>query len=95
MKPLRIVIIGASFAGISSALTAKKMNRNANVTIIDRQETVGFIPSSINRLLKGKIKQLTEQTAMTKERLLELGIELMLGQEVMAIDAANKYLKLN
>lgn len=95
MKPLKIVIIGASFAGISSALTAKRMNKNVSVTIIDRQETVGFIPSSINRLLQGKIKQLTEQTAMTKERLLESGIELMLGQDVMAIDADSKRLRMN
>lgn len=95
MKPLKIVIIGASFAGISSALTVKRMNKNTDVTIIDRQESVGFIPSSINRLLKGKVQQLTEQTAMTEERLLESGIELMLEQEVLSIDPDNKELTLS
>lgn len=94
MKPLKIVIIGASFAGISSALTAKKLNPNTSVTIIDRQETVGFIPSSINRLLKGQIEQLTEQTSITQQYLVEAGIELLLGQEVEVIDPTQKRLSL-
>ena len=94
MNPLKIVIIGASFAGISSALTAKKLNPNTSVTLIDRQETVGFIPSSINRLLKGKIDQLTAQTASTKQQLEDAGIELLLGQEVEAIDLSQKQLNL-
>ena len=94
MKPLRIVIIGASFAGISSALTAKKLNPNTSVTIIDRQKTVGFIPSSINRLLKGQIEQLTEQTSITQQHLVEAGIELLLEQEVEAIALNPKQLTL-
>lgn len=94
MNPLKVVIIGASFAGISAALTAKKMNKNTSVTMIDRQETVGFIPSSVNRMLKGKIERLTEETSMTKERLLEAGVELLLDQEVLAIDIENKSVKL-
>lgn len=94
MKPLRIVIIGASFAGISSALTAKKLNPNTSVTIIDRQKTVGFIPSSINRLLKGQIQQLTEQTSITHQHLVEGGIELLLEQEVEAIAISQKQLTL-
>lgn len=94
MKPLKIVIIGASFAGISSALTAKRIHKDTSVTIIDRQETVGFIPSSVNRMLKGKTKHLTEETAMTKERLTEAGIELMLEKEVTSIDPKNKQIQL-
>lgn len=94
MEPLNIVIIGASFAGISSALTIKQLNENTSVTVIDRQETVGFIPNSINRLLKGKIKQLTDQMPETKERMLEAGIDLLLGHEVLALDAEIKQLQL-
>jgi len=37
MKPLKIVIIGASFAGLSSALTAKNLHPHVSVTVIDRQ----------------------------------------------------------
>ena len=79
MQPLEIVIIGASFAGLSSALTVKKLNPNTRVTIIDRQETVGFIPSSINRVLKGRASQLTEKNLRTQQQLDDAGIELFLG----------------
>ena len=94
MKPLKIVIIGASFAGLSSALTAKKLHPHVSVTVIDRQKTVGFIPSSINRILKGKSKNLTEENAITQKQLEEAGIDLLLGQEVEAIHADQKVLHL-
>ena len=90
MQPLEIVIIGASFAGLSSALTVKKLNPNTKVTIIDRQEIVGFIPSSINRILKGKMSQLTEKNLITQQQLEDAGIELLLGQEVQSIDSNQK-----
>lgn len=57
------------------------------MTVIDRQKTVGFIPSSINRILKGKSKDLTEKNATTQKELEEAGINLLLGQEVEAIHA--------
>ena len=59
MRPLTIVIIGASFAGLASAMTIKRMKPDTNVTVIDRQDAVGFIPSSMNRLLKGMGRDLT------------------------------------
>lgn len=64
------------------------------MTVIDRQKTVGFIPSSINRLLKGKSKDLTEKNATTQKELEEVGINLLLGQEVEAIHADQKVLHL-
>lgn len=94
MKPLKIVIVGASFAGLSSAITAKKLNPNTSVTIIDRQETVGFIPSNINRILKGKINQLIDNNSITQQQLEDAGIELILGQEVHAIVPEQKQLNL-
>lgn len=93
MEPVKLVIIGASFAGISSALTAKSLNKDADVTLIDRQETVGYIPNNINQLLKGKIDTLKKHPSITKEQLLNLGISLMLGQEVVDIDVDNKIIK--
>lgn len=95
MQPLEIVIIGASFAGLSSALTVKQLNPNTRVTIIDRQETVGFIPSSINRVLKGRVSQLTEKNLITQQQLEDAGIELLLGQEVQNIDSNQKQITLD
>ena len=54
MSQLTIAIIGASFAGISSALTLKRLNPSAKVILIDREDQLGFITSSINMVLKGR-----------------------------------------
>ncbi|MRJ46134.1 FAD-dependent oxidoreductase [Fundicoccus ignavus] len=94
MKPLNIVIIGASFAGITSALTIKRLAPATVVTVIEREETVGFIPSSVNRLLKGQNRTLTEQTSVNLEQLVAAGIELKLGCEVVAIESAQQYVRL-
>ncbi len=94
MGSVKIVIIGASFAGISSAITAKSLNEQAEVIVIDRQASVGFVPSSMNRLLKGKIETLTEQPAVTVERLEQLGVKMMLSTEVVDISVDNKKLTL-
>ena len=77
MSQLTIAIIGASFAGISSALTLKRLNPSAKVILIDREDQLGFIPSSINMVLKGRLKQINDKMMVNKESLVVIGIELM------------------
>lgn len=95
MRPLTIVIIGASFAGLASAMTIKRMKPDTNVTVIDRQDAVGFIPSSMNRLLKGMGRDLTEHQAVDLAQLEAAGIELKLGCEVIAVEPENKRVRIN
>lgn len=95
MGLLNIVIIGASFAGLASAMTIKRMKPDTNVTVIDRQDTVGFIPSSMNRLLKGMGRDLTEHQAVDLAQLEAAGIELKLGCEVIAVEPENKRVRIN
>lgn len=92
MSQLTIAIIGASFAGISSALTLKRLNPSAKVILIDREDQLGFIPSSINMVLKGRIKQINDKMMVNKESLVAAGIELLLGHEVVDIDTENRQL---
>ena len=94
MKPLNIVIVGASFAGLASAMTIKRMKPDTNVTVIERQDTVGFIPSSMNRLLKGMGRDLTEQQSVDLTQLEAAGIELKLGCEVVAVEPDNKRIQI-
>ena len=92
MSQLTIAIIGASFAGISSALTLKRLNPSAKVILIDREDQLGFIPSSINMVLKGRLKQINDKMMVNKESLVVNGIELLLGHEVVDIDTENRQL---
>ena len=82
---MQIVIVGGSFAGMSCALTAARLYPNAEIKVIDKQATVGFIPSGLNLKLNGEIKDLAEAYFLTEKEYLMAGIQLLREQEVTAI----------
>ena len=45
---MKIVIIGASFAGLSAALECRKLYKDAQITLIDREKDVAFFPNALN-----------------------------------------------
>jgi len=81
---MKVVIIGASFAGIHCALRAKQLYPYDQIILIEKEEQLGYLPSGLTLLLNGKIKELDEATFMTKEVLENKGIRLML--DVSATD---------
>jgi len=76
---MKVVIIGASFAGIHCALRTKQLYPYDQIILIEKEEQLGYLPSGLTLLLNGKIKELDEATFMTKEVLENKGIRLMLG----------------
>ena len=76
---MKVVIIGASFAGIHCAIRAKQLYPYDQIILIEKEEQLGYLPSGLTLLLNGKIKELDEATFMTKEVLENKGIRLMLG----------------
>lgn len=52
---MNIVIIGASFAGLSVALECRKLYQNAQITLIDREKDVAYFPNTLNWKVAGKI----------------------------------------
>ncbi|MFX3770147.1 FAD-dependent oxidoreductase, partial [Streptococcus suis] len=52
---MNIVIIGASFAGLSAALECRKMYQNAKITLIDREKDVAYFPNTLNWKVAVKI----------------------------------------
>ncbi|MDD4182468.1 MAG: FAD-dependent oxidoreductase [Candidatus Omnitrophica bacterium] len=49
----KVVIIGSGFAGLSSALGLSRVNRDLEITVIDRKETSDFLPSLPDILGRG------------------------------------------
>lgn len=92
MNHAEIIIIGSSFAGVSSALTARQLYPNKRVLIIEKEGNIGHIPSSLNLLLKEELKHLSDKTFINEEQLEASGVELLLNNEVLDIDLANKSL---
>lgn len=82
---MRIVIIGASFAGLSAALKAAQLYPEANITVLDRQDRLAYIPNALNWALKTGT-DLNDSQFFSQETLERAGISCYLQQEVVALD---------
>lgn len=90
---MKIVIVGASFAGIHCALRAKQLHPYDQIILIEKEEHLGYLPSGLTLLLNGKIENLDEATFMTKEVLENKGIRLMLGVSATEFNFVEDYLE--
>ena len=88
MKPTKIVIIGLGVGGFIAAKTAKKVNPDAQITIVDEKEYDMFSPCGLPFVMEGVIAEFdelihslpTEQMNMVKH----------LKHRVTSIDPKNK-----
>lgn len=84
--PLKVVIIGASFAGITAALAIREQHQAAEIYLIEKQNDIGFLPGGLNLYFKHTVKQLDEARFVTQEMLQQKGIQLLLNREVIGMD---------
>ncbi|HFJ5460859.1 pyridine nucleotide-disulfide oxidoreductase [Enterococcus faecium] len=84
---MKIVIIGASHAGITAALNLRKLQPKAEVLLIDEdhKDGVGYVSNGINLYLKGKIRSLSE-VAHNMRTLQESGAKLITEWRVTELD---------
>ena len=80
----RIVIVGANFAGLT---TATNLPRNFKVTVIDCRPQFEFLPN-IHELLSGVKK--SDSLRMDRKRLIELAGHRFIRDTVTTIDPAKK-----
>lgn len=88
-----IVIIGAGISGISAAEAARKAAPDARVLVISREQELPYYRLNLTRFLAGELaaEQLLIHPGAWYE---EQCIELLLGQEVEAIELAEKTLRI-
>lgn len=84
---MKIVIIGASHAGITAALNLRKLQPKAEVLLIDEdhKDGLGYVSNGINLYLKGKIRSLSE-VARNMRTLQESGAKLITEWRVTELD---------
>lgn len=66
---MRVVIIGASFAGIAAALEVRNRHADADIVLLEKQETLGYIPNGLHLYWEKKIENLDDARFMTKSQL--------------------------
>ncbi|KHD45480.1 NAD(P)/FAD-dependent oxidoreductase [Streptococcus hongkongensis] len=92
-KKKKIVIIGASFAGLACAKQLSKLKPDNQLIIIDRQEYSNYIPNGLNFIYRQQIDDLSQ--AQWQDATLRLSENSCFIQaEVQTIDPDTKTLKL-
>lgn len=87
---MKIVIVGGSFAGVTAAVTARKKFPKAEIVLLEKKNTIGFIPSALHLILNGEIESLQQAYFISEAEIEELNIHLILAAEVKKMDIENQ-----
>ncbi|WP_430603362.1 hypothetical protein IGJ02_000768 [Enterococcus sp. DIV0724b] len=90
---MKVVIIGASFAGVSAALAIRKKHPKAEIHLIDKQQTIGYLPGGINLYFNETIGPIETAQFISEEQLVDNGISLLLNAEVVSMDSKQRIIK--
>lgn len=89
---MKIVIIGGVAAGMSAAAKAKRVNPDAEITVIEREDYISFGACGLPYYLGEEFTDEKEMFARTPDQIERLGIKLMLQHQVESVDVLNKSL---
>lgn len=87
---MKVVIIGASFAGVAAALEVRKKHAEADVVLLEKQATLGYIPNGLHLYWDNKIDDLDAARFVTTEQLKKQMIEYYLSATVQKINTTQK-----
>jgi NADPH-dependent 2,4-dienoyl-CoA reductase/sulfur reductase-like enzyme len=86
---MRIVIIGAGAAGVSAAETVRKQNADAEITIINEEDSLPYSPVALPEFIEGKISR--EQLYLWNDDYLrKTKIFYVRGKTVIGVDVNAK-----
>ncbi len=87
---MRIVIIGAVAGGASAAARARRLNEQAEITLVERGEAPSFANCGLPYSIGGVIKQRDKLLVAPAQRLIErFRLDVRTRSEALAIDRAN------
>lgn len=90
---MKVVIIGASFAGVSAALAIRKKHPVAEIHLIEKQETIGYLPGGINGYFNKTSESIQTAEFISEQQLIEKGISLLLNAKVVSMDSKQYIVK--
>lgn len=90
---MKVVIIGASFAGVSAALAVRKKHPTAEIHLIEKQRTIGYLPGGINLYFNETINPIEAAKFISEQQLIENGITLLLNAKVVSMDSKQHIVK--
>lgn len=89
---MKIIIVGASFAGMSAALECYQIYPKAQIVLIDKEKEVGFFPNVFNWQLKGELGQVEEARSELWHQVQKTRIDVRLETKLLQLDADRQVL---
>lgn len=90
---MKVVIIGASFAGVSAALAIRKKHPTAEIHLLDKQRTIGYLPGGINLYFNETIDPIEKAQFISERELADNEISLLLNAKVVTMDSKQYIIK--
>lgn len=87
---MKVVIVGGGAGGISTASNIRKLDKNAEITLITRESNVAYSPCAIPYVLSGKIESFDDIIMKTPEDYKKKDIDIIVNSEVTAVDSNKK-----
>jgi NADH oxidase (H2O2-forming) len=87
---MNIVIIGANAAGVDAAITARKINRNANITIITKEEVATYSRCGLPFVLGGRISSFDKLVVYPTSTYRMMSLDLLTETRATHIDVDDK-----
>ncbi len=92
---MKIVIIGGGAGGLSTASNIRKLDKNAKITVITRDENIAYSPCAIPYVLSGQVDHFKDIIMHQPEDYLERDIEVITQAEVFEVSSGEKTVKYN
>ena len=86
---MKYVIIGASAAGLSTAESIRKNDKNGEITVLTKEDYLPYSRPSISYYIKGKVNQ-SDMLLRKPNYYKANNINVVTGAEVKEIDVKNK-----
>lgn len=90
---VKVVIIGASFAGVSAALAIRKKHPTAEIYLLDKQQAIGYLPGSINFYFNERLDSIETERFISEQQLIDNGIFILLNANVVSMDSKQYIVK--
>ncbi len=87
---MKVIIVGGGAGGISAASNIRKLDKNAEITVITRDNNVAYSPCAIPYVLSGKIKSFDDIIMKKPEDYKKKNIDVIIESEVTQLDSNNK-----
>lgn len=87
---MKVVIVGGGAGGMSTASNIRRLDKDAEITVITRDENVAYSPCAIPYVLSGKISSFDDIIMKTPDDYKEVNIDVLIKSEVTAVDSSKK-----